>query len=380
PSAPLTLGTEDFVIEPHHLYTNEGGASRGPSDTCPGWVLNEVSIPKSVVVHLGTPSSNARNVTVPFVDYIKNVACCEIYPTWPVESLKANIYAQISLVMNRIFTEWYLSKGKTFTITGSPSYDQKYEHGRNIFENISKLVDEIFNTYIRKQGTVNPYFAEYCDGKTVSCKGMKQWGTVTYANQGLSALSILRKYYTNIELVTTNNIKNIPNSYGGTPLKIGSTGTDVRILQRQLNRIAKDYPFMGTEEVNGVFSATTASRVKKFQKQFSLTQDGVVGKSTWYKISYIYVSVTRLAQLTSEGEKPNGEIIPPAEGSWPNVVYRIGSRGANVERIQFYLNAIGKYNPSIPPIATDGIFGVGTETAVKAFQTLKKIPVDGAVG
>ena len=380
-STPDPVGEMDYNIPEHHLFDNTKDTySLSPLEICSEWVLNEVVIPEKVTVHLGKPSANARNVTVPFIDYIKNVASSEIYPTWPKESLKANILAQISLLLNRVYTEWYRSRGYTYTITNSTSYDQYYVHGRNIFDSISVVVDDIFNTYIRKIGTVNPFYSEYCDGKTVTCNGMKQWGTVTYAQQGLSALQILRKYYSNIELIESDNIKKIPESYPGTPLSVGSTGVDVRTMQRQLNRIAKDYPFLGTQEVDGIFGQNTKTIVQKFQKQFSLTQDGIVGKSTWYKISYIYVSVKDLAELTSEGEKPNGDNQPNVEGSWPGVYYRVGSRGDNVKRIQFYLNTVGDFDSSIEEISVDGIFGAGTERAVKEFQEASNLTPDGVVG
>ena len=229
----------------------------------------------------------------------------------------------------------YKSKGYNFDITNSTSYDQYYVHGRSIFEPMDRITEEIFNTYARKQGTIDPYYTEYCDGKTVSCKGMKQWGTVTLAQQGRNALQILQYYYGNdLELVRTNNIADIPESYPGTPLRIGSTGDAVRVIQRQLNRIAQDYPFFGRTSVDGVFGQTTADVVKKFQKQFNLTQDGVVGRATWYKISYIYVSVKKLAQLTSEGERPSGDLVA---GTYPGTALRQGSRGDSVEQVQFWL-------------------------------------------
>lgn len=386
---PAELGTvfsavpDVTEIPPHRLYATEDavpGSCRPEQNCVPERVLQEVVIPENITVHLGKPALSARNVTVSFRHYIKNVASSEIYPTWPEESLKANIYAQISLALNRVYTEWYKSKGYTFQITNSTSYDQYYVHGRNIFENISRLVDNIFNTYIRKIGTVNPYYAEYCDGKTVTCKGMKQWGTVSYANQGLSALSILRKYYSNIELVTTNNIRSIPSSYPGSPVKKGDRGVSVRILQRQLNRIAKDYPFLGISQVDGIFGSNTESIVKKFQKQFSLAQDGIVGKATWYKISYIYVSVKRLAQLTSEGEAPNGDNQSVIEGAWPGIVLKKGSSGPSVERMQFYLNTLSRYNSSLLSLNADGIFGSSTERAVLVFQREYGLSADGLVG
>ncbi|OUN17691.1 hypothetical protein B5G38_01265 [Gemmiger sp. An87] len=211
-----------------------------------------------------------------------------VTPAWPEQALRANIHAQISLAMNRIFTEWYPSRGYTFNITNSTSYDQYYVHGRNIFEVMEKLTDDIFNTYVRRQGTIEPYYTEYCDGKSVTCKGMKQWGTVDRANEGKNALQILKYYYGNdIEIVRTNNLQDIPESYPGSPLRRGDSGTNVRIIQRQLTRIAKDYPFFGNPGTDGMFGAATESTVKAFQKQFSLTVDGVVGRATWYKISYV---------------------------------------------------------------------------------------------
>ena len=195
---------------------------------------------------------------------------------WPEQALRANIHCQISLALNRIYTEWYPSKGYSFNITNSTSYDQYYVHGRTVFDVMVRLTDDIFNTYIRKTGTVNPYYAEYCDGKSVTCPGLKQWGTVTLANQGRSALSILKYYYgSNIEIIRTNNIQSIPQSYPGSPLRQGSTGAAVFTLQRQLNRITKDYPFLGLLTVDGIFGRKMTETVKKFQKQFNLTADGV---------------------------------------------------------------------------------------------------------
>ena len=299
-------------------------------------------------------------------------------PTWPEQALRANIHAQISLALNRVYTEWYRSKGYNFQITSSTSYDQYYVHGRNIFEVMSRITDDIFNTYVRRIGTIDPYYTEYCDGKTVSCPGMKQWGTVTLANQGRNALSILQYYYgNNIEIVRTNNIQAIPESYPGTPLRLGSTGNAVRTIQRQLNRIARNYPFFGTLEVDGVFGASTEAVVKKFQKQFSLAQDGVVGRDTWYKISYIYVAVKKLAELSSEGEAATGNLVA---GQWPGTLLRVGSRGDDVKQMQFYLRIISNSNSAIPAITADGIFGSATERAVRAFQQFYGLTVDGLVG
>ena len=200
-------------------------------------------IPDYITVHLGRPNSPARNVRVPFTDYIKNVASSEIYPTWPENALRANIYAQVSFALNRIFSEYYRSRGYDFDITNSTAYDQAYVDGRDIFSNISKIVDELFNDYVTKGNQIQPYFTEYCDGRTVSCRGLSQWGTVTLANQGRTPYQILQNYYGNdINIVRNAPVKNIPESYPGTLLRLGSVGEDVRTIQRQLNRIRQTSP------------------------------------------------------------------------------------------------------------------------------------------
>lgn len=292
--------------------------------------------------------------------------------------MRANIHAQISLALNRIYTEWYRSKGYPFEITNSTSYDQYFVYGRTVFDVMVRLTDDIFNTYVRKTGTINPYYTEYCDGKSVTCPGMKQWGTVTLANNGYSALRILQYYYgSNTEIVRTSNIRSIPQSYPGSPLREGDRGINVSVLQRQLNRIAKDYPFFGTLAVDGIFGPAMTQVVKRFQKQFNLTQDGVVGRQTWYKISYIYVSVKDLAELTSEGETANGQL---SGGSWGGVTLRNGSSGSAVQQLQYWLNVLAQYDASIPNLTVDGQFGAGTEASVRAFQRKYGLTVDGVVG
>ena len=369
-----------IVIPEHSLFTGDGGSGPDPIENCMPRVLSRVIIPKNITVHLGKPAASARNVTVSFRDYIANVASSEVYPTWPEQALRANIHCQISLALNRIYTEWYPSKGYTFNITNSTSYDQYYVHGRTVFDVMVRITDDIFNTYLRKTGTVNPYYAEYCDGKSVTCPGLKQWGTVTLANQGRNALSILKYYYgNNIEIIRTNNIQSIPQSYPGSPLRQGSTGAAVFTLQRQLNRITKDYPFLGLLTVDGIFGRKMTETVKKFQKQFNLTADGVVGRSTWYKISYIYVSVKDLAELTSEGETFSGTL---SDGSWNfgSSVLKQGSTGSEVEQVQFWLSTLAQYESSIPSVTVDGVYGSGTAAAVRAFQRLYGLTVDGIVG
>lgn len=365
-------------IPVHALFAGGGGSGPEPEDDCSSRILSKVIVPKNITVHLGKPAASASNVTVSFRDYIANVASSEVYPTWPEQALRANIHCQISLALNRIYTEWYPSKGYSFNITNSTSYDQYYVHGRTVFDVMVKLTDDIFNTYIRKTGTVNPYYAEYCDGKSVSCAGLKQWGTVTLANQGKTALQILKYYYgNNIEVVRTNNIQAIPQSYPGSPVKQGDTGSAVYTLQRQLNRITKDYPFFGKLDVDGIFGAKMASTVKAFQKQFNLTADGIVGRQTWYKISYIYVSVKDLAELTSEGETASGTL---SDGTWGGTVLRTGSSGSAVEQLQFWLNTLAQYDSSIPSVSVDGIFGSATAAAVRAFQRKYGLTADGIVG
>ncbi len=281
------IADDPIIIPEHGLFAGTGGSGPAPITDCVApAVLDEVVIPNKITVHLGKPAVNAKNVTVNFQDYIANVASSEVYPTWPEQALRANIHAQISLAINRIYTEWYPSKGYTFNITNSTSYDQYYVHGRTVFDIMVKLTAEIFNTYVRKIGTVNPFYTEYCDGKSVTCPGMKQWGTVTQAKQGKNALQILKVYYGNdIEIVRTTNIRSIPQSYPGRPVRQGDRGTAVYTLQRQLNRITKDYPFFGKLNVDGIFGSAMTQTVKTFQKQFGLTADGVVGRATWYKIS-----------------------------------------------------------------------------------------------
>ena len=372
------IPNEPIVIPTHSLFSGDGGSCPEPTENCVPRVLDRVIIPKNITVHLGRPAASAKNVTVSFRNYIANVASSEVYPTWPEQALRANIHCQISLALNRIYTEWYPSKGYSFNITNSTSYDQYYVHGRTVFEVMTKLTDDIFNTYIRKTGTVNPYYSEYCDGKSVTCPGLKQWGTVTLANQGRNALQILKYYYGNdIEIVRTNNIQSIPQSYPGSPLRQGSTGTAVFTLQRQLNRITKDYPFLGLLTADGIFGSKMTTTVKAFQKQFNLTADGVVGRSTWYKISYIYVSVKDLAELTSEGETSSGTL---SDGTWNGTVLRQGSSGSAVEQLQFWLNTLAQYDSSIPSVTVDGIFGSGTTAAVRAFQRKYGLTVDGVVG
>lgn len=333
-------------------------------------------IPDFITVHLGRPDSSAKNVRVPFTGYIKNVASSEVYPTWPENSLRANIYAQISLALNRIYTEYYRSRGYNFDITNSTAYDQAYIDGRDIFGNISRIVDEIFNSYITKGNQIQPYFAEYCDGKNVTCKGMSQWGTVTLANQGRTPIQILRNYYgSDINLVSNVPVKNIRESYPGTLLRLGTVGEDVRTIQRQLNRIRRNYPSIpNIPQTNGVFEATTRAAVRQFQSIFNLAVDGIVGRATWYKIKRIYNAVIKVSELYSEGIT-----ISDIDRIYSTSLRR-GSMGNEVKLIQYYLNFLSFFNNRLPSIDADGIFGPATENAVKAFQSEYGLTADGIVG
>ena len=374
--------TEEVDTIPEHHLVNPGRYSCASFEAVnengllQQWVLNYPIIPKYVTVHLGRPTASATDVTVSFRDYIKNVASSEIYPTWPTEALKANIYCQISLIMNRVYTEWYRSKGYSFDITNSTAFDQYFVHNRNIFENISEIVDEIFNTYIRKLQTINPYYAEYCDGRQVWCNGLKQWGTVDLADKGYNAFEILQYYYgTDIELITTNRIEGVSGSFPGYSLKNGMQSDAVATIQSQLNRVAVNYPIIPTiYPVDGIFGSQTEAAVRAFQKQFSLTVDGVVGSATWYKISYIYVAVKKLAELTSEGVEAGLNF------EYPGTPVREGDRSVAVQEIQFFLNKVAMFTTLVPSVKIDSFYGSGTKAAVIAFQRLAGLTPDGVVG
>ena len=293
-------------------------------------ILRQVIIPNPITVHLGAPGSNASNVRLSFPDYVKNVASSEIYPTWPDASLRANIYAIITFALNRIFTEWYRSRGYDYDITNSTAYDQNFVYGRPIYDSINRVTDDIFNEYVRRRGQNAPYFTSFCNGTTATCQGLSQWGTVTLAQQGLSPLQILRSYYPpNIEIAQTGIITGILSSYPGTPLGTGSTGLNVQTIQTWLGRIRKNYPAIPViNDETGVFGGSTKAAVTRFQEVFNLAPDGVVGKSTWYKMSSIYTAVTRLAELDSEGTSLGIGTVPP------NVVLRQGDRGDDVLTLQ----------------------------------------------
>lgn len=332
-------------------------------------------IPEYITVHLGPPDSPAQNVTVPFNEYIKNVASSEIYPTWPESAIRANIYAQISFALNRIYTEYYRSRGYDFDITNSTAYDQSFVNGRDIFENISRIVDEIFTDYISRQGTVEPLFAQYCDGTNVICDGLSQWGTVELANQGLTPYEILTNYYGNdININRDTPIRPIEGSAPLRPLRPGDAGEDVRTVQLRLNRISQNYPSIPKiYPVDGVYTYEMLNAVQEFQRIFDLTPDGIIGNATWYKILQIYNAVKRLNELDSEGLE-----LSEVEKVFPEELAR-GDTGVYVKVAQYYLAVIAQNLDTVPMIEIDGIFGPKTENAVKAFQRDYGLPETGVI-
>ena len=332
-------------------------------------------IPENITVHLGRPDTQAKNITVPFSDYIKNVASSEIYPTWPDASLRANIYAIISFALNRYYTEWYRSRGYDFDITNTTAFDQAFVKDRDIYENISLIVDEIFNDYVVRQGNIQPLFTQFCNGTTSQCAGLSQWGTVTLAEQGLTPFQILQNYYgNNIGIVEDAPVAQIPESYPGSPLIIGTAGNDVRIIQQQLNRIRRNYPAI--PEINnelGIFDTVTEDAVRTFQDIFNLNQTGQVDKSTWYKIKEIYNGVKRLSELTGEGLSLE-EVTTLYESELAP-----GSSGYPVTTIQYYLNVIAYFNPNLNIIPLTALFDEATANAVSRFQNEYGLTVTGTV-
>lgn len=295
-------GEEDINIPEHTLYGEYPPkipeAEIKPIDESGEIVLSRVVIPEYIVVHDGVPSdSSARNYYVTYKDYIKNVASCEIYATWPESTIYANILVIMSFTSNRVFTEWYRNQGYDFTITSSTAYDQKWIYGRNIFSNIDRLVDSIFNNYLSRPGVIQPIFTSYCDGNRVTCAGLSQWGSKYLGDDGYSAIEIIRYYYGNdIYINCADTISGVPSSYPGYALTQGSSGDKVRQLQQQLNRIARNYPAIPTLTTDGIYGPRTAEAVRAFQQIFNLPVNGITDFATWYEISNIYVGVSRIAE------------------------------------------------------------------------------------
>jgi len=331
-------------------------------------------VPQRITVHLGPPGSNAQNVTVSFVDYVKNVASSEIYPTWEESALRANILAIVSFALNRVYTEFYRSRGYNYDITNSTAYDQYFVNGRSYFDNISRLVDELFNDYLRRPGFVEPLAAKFCNGTTATCEGLSQWGSQNLALQGYSSTQIIQSYYGNVEIVANAPVRGITSSYPGTALRRGTTGPSVVVIQTELNRISQSYPAIPkVTPVDGIFGAKTEAAVRKFQEVFNLTADGVVGRATWYALVRIYTAVTSLSELRSQGQRFYSN-------SWATTnPIEQGDRGIKVEHLQYMLSVLSAYIPQIPPLQIDGIFGPATRNAVLAAQQRFGLPQTGIV-
>ena len=331
-------------------------------------------IPQNITVHLGAPSASAANVTVSFVDYVKNVASSEIYPTWEDAALRANILAIVSFALNRVYTEFYRSRGYNFDITNSTAYDQFFVNGRSYFSNVARIVDDLFNDYLRRPGFVEPLAAKFCNGTTVTCEGLSQWGSQNLAQQGYSYPQILRSYYGNVEIVNNAEIQGITSSYPGTPLRRGTTGPSVVVVQTELNRISQNYPAIPKiSQVDGIFGAQTEAAVRKFQDVFDLTVDGVVGRATWYALVRYYIAVTSMAELRSQGQRFYAN-------SWATTdPIEQGDRGIKVEHLQYMLSVLSDYIPEIPKLSIDGIFGPATRNAVIAAQRRFDLPQTGIV-
>lgn len=332
-------------------------------------------VPETITVHLGPPDSPARNVTLPFPDYVKNVASSEIYPTWGESALRANIYAIVSFALNRVSTEYYRSRGYDFDITNSTAYDQAFVDGRSYFENISRLVDDQFNSYLRRQGFVEPLAAKFCNGTTVTCDGLSQWGSENLAQQGYNSVEILRYYYgDDIEIVANAPVQGVTESYPGTPIRLGSTGPYVTIIQTSLNRISQNYPAIPKiNPVDGIFGPQTEAAVREFQRIFSLADDGIVGRSTWYQLVRIYVAILNLAELRSEGQ----QFYFVAD--YPNIL-SYGDTGEQVRQLQYMLAVISNFIPSVSLPAVNGVYDAATQEAVRSFQEYAGLPATGSVG
>ena len=332
-------------------------------------------VPRTITVHLGLPDQWAENVTVSFPDYVKNVASSEIYPTWEPSAIRANVLAIISFALNRVYTEFYPSRGYNFQITSTTQYDQKFIRGRNIFENISQVVDEIFNNYIRRQGYVEPLAAKFCNGTTSTCDGLSQWGSQALAQDGLNSMEILRHYYgDNIELVVNAPIQSISPTYPQTPLRLGSVGENVVVVQAMLNRISQNYPAIPKiSPATGVFDEDTREAVITFQRIFNLVPDGVVGKATWYKMVYLYTGILQLAELVSQGQD---FVTIQFQFSGPLAE---GDSGPEVGILQYMLALLAQFDSSLSPMTVDGEFGPATVQAVRTYQQLVGLTPNGYV-
>ena len=331
-------------------------------------------IPETIIVHLGAPDSDAVNITIAFADYVKNVVSSEIYPTWGISALRANIFAIVSYALNRVYTEYYRSRGYDFDITNTTAYDQRFINGRSVYENISELVDELFNDYIRRKGFFEPLAAKFCNGTTSTCEGLSQWGSQELAQAGANSVEILRNYYgDNVELVVNAPVQTASESYPGTPLRVGSVGPYVGYLQTALNRISQNYPAIPKIPVSNLFGEAMLNAVRAFQSIFSLTVDGVVGRATWYQIVRIYVAILNLAELQSEGLRYT---VASFEYSGE---LTLGDRGDAVNVLQYLLRVIGQFVQQLPAVEQTGVYDETTRQAVAAFQSYDGQEASGSV-
>lgn len=334
-----------------------------------------VTVPTEITVHLGRPDEQAENITVPYIEYIKNVASSELYPTWPENALRANIHAITSIAMNRIYTEWYRSRGYDFDITNSTQYDQAYVPNRGIFDSISSITDEIFNQYIIREGQLQPLFASFCDGRVSQCNGLLQWGSVELAESGYTPLEILQYYYgENIAIEKNAPVGEIDIFYPGEPLVLGDSSLDVLRMQLNLDRIRLNYPAIPViQPLNGYFNESTEAAVRAFQAVFKLPVTGEIDQGTWYMLRYIYAAVTKLAELTAQGDFVNLLLEVMEEVSLE------GDVRPRVEFIQYALNVLSVYYPTIQSVAITGIFDENTREQVRQFQTTMNIEPTGLV-
>ena len=358
----------------------------GDSDVEPRWqgelspfdprVLQNVVIPEKIVVHLARVTYAARDISVPFRDYIKNVTCNEIYVTWHTEAIKANVYCIVSFTLNRIFTEFYRSRGYPFDITSTTHMDHQFNEGTVIDRRVSQIVDQQFNEYIAQVGHKEPFLSMYCDGQKVKCPGqLTQWGSEDKAKAGMLARDIVRTSYAyDLEFRITNNIGGITSSYPGYVLQEGYSGADVATMQRQLIRIASSLGITSIPSADGVFGPATTAAVKALQKYAGIAQDGRVGKQTWNEIQRLYSAVTKLNEMDSEGEYIGIGTTPPS------ITIQQGQRGELVARLQFLINFISVYDPYVPAINQTGLYDRATADAVRDFQTSQGLVANGIVG
>jgi peptidoglycan hydrolase-like protein with peptidoglycan-binding domain len=340
----------------------------------PGEIFeNAVTIPDVITVHLGPPDEEAENITVPFIDYIKNVASSELYPTWPENAIRANVFAIVSVALNRIFTDWYRSRGYNFDITSDTRFDQAYVRDRGIYETMDRIVDEIFNVYIARKGRFEPLYALFCDGRVSQCDGLYQWGSVDLSNLGYTPLDILKYYYGEDISLITAPAGELKYRYSGKELKLGDSGLDVFRKQLQLNRISNNFPAIPKIPLDGYFGKTTEEAVKVFQRVFNLPVTGIIDKGTWYKIFNIYVAVAKLAEVTSEGI-----LIKEIEGELSETLL-LGDIRRRVSILQYFLTLISSYNKSIPSVPITRVFDEATRLSVIEYQKSRNLNPTGVV-